>query len=72
MSPLSSRLATKLRSPYASFWGGQQLTPERRFVNHTLANLDGDVDWNPIGFKHPDAKMQGVRPPSRPLHLEQI
>ena len=34
----------------------------RRFVNHTLANLDTKNDFNPFGLRHPDAIMQGTLP----------
>lgn len=33
-----------------------------RFVNHSLANLNGDTDVNPIGLKHPDVKTIGTLP----------
>lgn len=33
-----------------------------RFLNHTLANLENDQDFNPFGLKHADAKLTGTVP----------
>lgn len=35
---------------------------QHRFLNHTLANLDGNTDVNPFASSHADPKLTGTLP----------